>query len=128
MLATWLNQSHDGTSDEEQVMGRAIIRMLSVMSLAVAVLAATTLSSGAVDRRCTATSATYNVQMGPGGDFAGATVIEPASAKAPAADGIVMGPGYEGDSGGFISKTASEADDSAESAPLATDGSQSACD
>ena len=74
-------------------MGQAIVRMLSVMSIAIGTLAATTLSGAAVDQRCAATSATYELQMGPGGDFAGATVVRVERVN-PANTGILqMGPG-----------------------------------
>ena len=74
-------------------MGQAIVRMLSVMSIAIVALAATTLSGAAIDQRCATTSVTYELQIGPGGDFAGATVVQVARTN-PASTGILQtGPG-----------------------------------
>ena len=74
-------------------MGRSMIRMLSVVLLAIGVFSAIALPSAARDVRCPATTATYELQMGPGGDFAGATVVRVERAD-PASTGILqMGPG-----------------------------------
>jgi hypothetical protein len=60
--------------------------------------------------------------LGPGGDFAGATVAEPTSAELVATDHVVFGPG-----GDFAGATVIHVDMPAASDGLATDGTQSTC-
>jgi hypothetical protein len=74
-------------------MGSAIVRILSIVTTAIAALGATTLPAAAADQRCAAANASYELQMGPGGDFAGATVVR-VERTAPISTGILqMGPG-----------------------------------
>ena len=90
MLAARLDERREGHRDKEHTMGPAIIRMLSVFSIAIALFGASALSGAARDQRCSATSVTYKLQLGPGGDFAGATVIHvdiPAASDDLAVDG-----------------------------------------
>ena len=130
-------------------MGPAIIRMLSVFSIAIALFGASALSGAARDQRCSATSVTYKLQLGPGGDFAGATIVRveqsepastgtlqlgpggdfagatvtaPTSAELVATDHVVMGPG-----GDFAGATVIHVDIPAASDDLAVDGESGTC-
>jgi hypothetical protein len=129
--------------------GSTIVRMLSVFSIVITLLGTGTLSGAARTQHCPATSATYKLQLGPGGDFAGATIVrveqstptstgtlhmgpggdfagatvaEPTSAELVAADRVVFGPG-----GDFAGATVIHVDMPVASDGLASDGTQSSC-
>ena len=87
-------------------MERSIIRTFAVIALLIVALGAARLASATPTRgfisdtgssapaqSCATPEATYELQMGPGGDFAGATVVRVEPTEAASTDIVVMGPG-----------------------------------
>ena len=103
-------------------MGPAIIRMLSVFSIAIALFGASALSGAARDQRCSATSVTYKLQLGPGGDFAGATIVRVEQSEPASTGTLQLGPG-----GDFAGATVIHVDVPAASDDLAVDGESGTC-
>ena len=102
-------------------MVRSIGRTLAIIAFLVVALGAAKLASATPTRgfisdtgssapakSCATSEATYELQMGPGGDFAGATVVRVEPTKAASTDIVVMGPG--GDFAGATVVKSSSAD------------------